>query len=91
MSMQLTIPSDMEALVEKRLASGAFTNVEDVLRRALEALDAEETWTEEERRLLDLKIGRALEQAASGRLHGPEAASQRLATLREVHLSNRGR
>ena len=39
MSMQLTIPSDVEALVQKRLDRGDFTNAEDVVRRALEVLD----------------------------------------------------
>ncbi len=42
MSMQLTIPSDVEALVQKRLDSGDFTNAEEVVRRTLEVLDAEE-------------------------------------------------
>ena len=37
--MQLTIPNDREALVQKRLASGAFANAEDILRRAQEAQD----------------------------------------------------
>jgi len=34
---------DLEALVQKRLATGAFANAEDVIRRALENLDAEES------------------------------------------------
>jgi Arc/MetJ-type ribon-helix-helix transcriptional regulator len=84
--MQLTVPPDLEALVQKRLATGAFANVEDVIRRALETLDAEESWTDEERSALDEKIDRALEQAAAGRVHGPEEARRKLAALREAHL-----
>src|SRR6266403_1025786 len=53
MPMNFTVPPDLEALVQKRLASGSFTNVEDVFRRALEAQDADENWTDEERRALD--------------------------------------
>jgi len=63
--------SDIEALVNKRLATGAFVKAEDVIRRALEALDAEESWTDEERRALDEKIDRALEQVAAGRTYKP--------------------
>lgn len=88
--MQLNVPPDLEALVQKRLATGAFANAEDVIRRALETLDAEESWTEEERRALDQKIERALEQAAAGRVYGPEEARRKLAALRETHLANLG-
>src|SRR5437016_294400 len=45
--MQLKLPPDLEALINKRLSSGAYTDAEDVLRRALEAQEAEESWTEE--------------------------------------------
>jgi Arc/MetJ-type ribon-helix-helix transcriptional regulator len=45
--MQLRVPPDLETLINKRLSSGGYTDAEDVLRRALEAQDAEESWTEE--------------------------------------------
>ena len=89
--MQLTVPPDLEALVQERLATGAFANAEDVIRRALETLDAEESWTVEERHALDEKIDSALEQVAAGRVYGPEEARRRLAALREEHLANPGR
>lgn len=41
--MQPTIPYEVEDLIQKRLASGAFANAEDVVRRALEVLDDEES------------------------------------------------
>jgi Arc/MetJ-type ribon-helix-helix transcriptional regulator len=88
--VQPTIPPDVEALVEKRLAAGGFANAEDIIRRALDALEAEESWTDEERRALDEKIGRALEQVAAGRVHGPEEARRRLAALRSAHLAELG-
>jgi Arc/MetJ-type ribon-helix-helix transcriptional regulator len=57
--MQLDVPPDLETLINKRLSSGGYTSVEDVLRRALEAQDAEESWTEEDRRAIadHLEIG----------------------------------
>jgi Arc/MetJ-type ribon-helix-helix transcriptional regulator len=91
MAMQLTIPSDLEALVQKRLASGTFASAEEVLRSALKAQDEEESWTAEERGALDEKIDRALEQIASGQVFGPDEARRKLAALRETHLANPSR
>jgi antitoxin ParD1/3/4 len=87
--MQLTVPPDLEALVQKQLATGAFASAEDVIRRALETLDAEQSWTDEERHALDEKIDRALRQVAAGQEYGPEAAQRKLAELRAEHLANR--
>ncbi len=88
--MQLNVPPDLEALVQKRLATGAFANAEDVIRRALETLDAEESWSDEERSALDEKIDRALEQIAAGQVYGPDEARRKLAALKETHLANLG-
>ena len=43
--MQLNVPADLEMLIKKRLSSGGYTDAEDVVRRALEAQDAEESLT----------------------------------------------
>lgn len=85
--MPLMVPPDLEAVVQKRLATGAFASAEDVLRLALESLDAEETWTTEERAALDEKIDQALERVAAGRVYGPDAARRKLAELRDAHLA----
>ena len=66
--MQLNVPPDLETLINKRLSSGAYQNVEDVLRRALEAQDAEESWTDEERRALSAHIEKGYLQAERGEL-----------------------
>ena len=86
--MQFDVPPDLQKLVEKRLSSGEYASPEDVFRRALEILDAEEGWTEEQRTAFDEKIDRALEQVATGKVVGPDEARQRLAALREVHLAS---
>lgn len=64
--MALQLPSDLEALVQKRLASGAYADAEDVIRRALEALDDEERWTDEERQALEAKIDRSIAEFDRG-------------------------
>ena len=66
--MQLNVPPDLETRINKRLSSGAYTSAEDVLRRALEAQDAEESWTDEERRAMSAYIEEGYLQAERGDL-----------------------
>ena len=66
--MQLNVPPDLETLINKRLSSGGYASAEDVLRRALEAQDAEESWTDEERRALTAHIEEGFLQAERGQL-----------------------
>jgi Arc/MetJ-type ribon-helix-helix transcriptional regulator len=66
--MQLIVPPDLESLISKRLSSGAYANAEEVLRRALEAQDAEESWTDEERQALSAHIEEGFLQAERGEL-----------------------
>ena len=66
--MQVNLPPDLEKLVNKRLSSGGYNSVEDVFRRALEAQDAEESWTDEERRALMAHIEEGFLQAERGQL-----------------------
>jgi Arc/MetJ-type ribon-helix-helix transcriptional regulator len=64
--MQVNLPPDLETLVNKRLSGGGYASVEDVFRRALEAQDAEESWTPEERRALTAHIEDGFQQAERG-------------------------
>ncbi len=66
--MQLNVPPDPETLIKKRLSSGGYTDAEDVLRRSLEAQDAEESWTDEERQALPAHIEEGYLQAERGEL-----------------------
>lgn len=75
--MELNLPSDIEALIKKRLSSGAYSSAEEVLRRALEAQDAEENWTDEERKALAAHLEEGYSQAQRGDLiDGAEARRQ---------------
>jgi antitoxin ParD1/3/4 len=76
-AMQFNLPADLETLINKRLSSGAYTNAEDVLRRALEAQDAQESWTAEERRVLSAHLEEGYQQAERGELiDGAQARSE---------------
>jgi Arc/MetJ-type ribon-helix-helix transcriptional regulator len=81
--MQLKVPADLESLIKKRLSSGGYTSVEEVLRRALEAQDAEENWTDEERRVLSAHIEEGYVQAERGELIEGEQARREIQALKE--------
>ncbi|MDR3676222.1 MAG: hypothetical protein P4N24_12085 [Acidobacteriota bacterium] len=88
--MQLNVPPDLETLINKRLSSGGYTNIEDVLRRALEAQDAEESWTDEERRALSAHIEKGYLQAERGELiDGVQARREIQAMKDDWRLSKR--
>jgi Arc/MetJ-type ribon-helix-helix transcriptional regulator len=89
-SMQLNVPPDLETLINKRLSSGGYTNAEEVLRRALEAQDAEESWTDEERRALSAHIEEGYLQAERGELiDGAQARREIQAMKNDWRLSKK--
>ena len=82
-AMQLNVPPDLETLINKRLSSGGYTSAEDVLRRALEAQDAEESWTDEERRALSSHIEEGYLQAERGELIDGTQARRELQAMKD--------
>jgi Arc/MetJ-type ribon-helix-helix transcriptional regulator len=88
--MQLNVPPDLETLINKRLSSGGYANADEVLRRALEAQDAEEGWTDEERRALSAHIEEGYLQAERGELIDGAQARREIQTLKnDWRLSKR--
>jgi antitoxin ParD1/3/4 len=81
--MQLKVPPDLETLINKRLSSGVYQSVEEVLRRALEAQDAEESWTDEERRALSAHIEEGYRQAERGELIDGEEAGREIRKMKD--------
>jgi Arc/MetJ-type ribon-helix-helix transcriptional regulator len=81
--MQLNVPPDLEMLIKKRLSSGGYKSAEDVLRRALEAQDAEESWTDEERRALSAHIEEGYLQAERGELIDGAKARREIQAMKE--------
>jgi putative addiction module CopG family antidote len=81
--MQLNLPPDLETLINKRISSGAYTNAEDVLRHALEAQDAEESWTDEERCALSAHIEEGYQQAGRGQLIDGTRARRDIDVMKE--------
>jgi Arc/MetJ-type ribon-helix-helix transcriptional regulator len=88
--MQLIVPSDLESLINKRLSSGSYASAEDVLRRALEAQDAEESWSDEERLALSSQIEEGYRQAERGELMDGDLARQDIQAMKaEWRLTGR--
>jgi Arc/MetJ-type ribon-helix-helix transcriptional regulator len=88
--MQLNVPPDLETLINKRLSSGGYTNAEEVLRRALEAQDAEESWTDEERQALSVHIEEGYLQAERGEvIDSAQARGEIQAMKNDWRLSQR--
>lgn len=81
--MQLNLPPDLEKLINKRLSSGGYASVEDVLRRALEAQDAEESWTDDERRALSSHIEEGYREAERGELIDGAQARHEIQAMKE--------
>ena len=81
--MQLDVPPDLQTLINKRLSSGGYSSVEDVLRRALEAQDAEESWTDEERSALSAHIEEGFLQAERGELIDGEQVRREIQAMKE--------
>src|SRR5262249_22279910 len=77
------------ALVRKRLATGAFADAEDVIRRALEAQNAEESWTEEERAALSTYVEEGFLQAERGELIDGDEALREIQARKEWWLQER--
>jgi hypothetical protein len=90
LAMQLNVPPDLETLINKRLSGGGYSNAEDVLRRALEAQDAEESWTDEGRRAPSAHIEEGYQQAEGGELiDGTQACRDIQAMKDDWRLSKR--
>jgi putative addiction module CopG family antidote len=66
--MQLTVPPDLEMLINKRLSSGGYSSAEEVVRRALELQEAEESLTNEEHQAIAAHIEEGYLQAERGEL-----------------------
>lgn len=81
--MHVELPPDLETLINKRLSSGAYASAEDVLRRALEAQDAEENYTDEERRALSAHIEEGYQQAERGELVDGAQAQRDIQAMKE--------
>jgi Arc/MetJ-type ribon-helix-helix transcriptional regulator len=81
--MQLTVPPDLEMLINKRLSTGDYTSAEEVLRSALEAQDAEQNLTDDERQALSAHIEEGYLQAERGELIPSAQAKNEIQAMKD--------
>ena len=77
------------ALVEQRLATGDYADVEDVLRCALEAQAFEDDWTEDERCAITTRIQESIAQAEQGELIDGDQVRMEMAAMKREWLAQR--
>lgn len=66
--MTVELRPEIEALIQKRLQSGAFSSAEEVIERALEFLSAEEDWLADNRDTIAAQIQEGWDEAQRGEL-----------------------
>ena len=76
--MTINLRPEDEQIIQKRLQSGNFGSAEEVIHRALESLDAEDEWLQENRVAIEEKIERGLAQLERGEGLSPEESRARL-------------
>jgi Arc/MetJ-type ribon-helix-helix transcriptional regulator len=89
MTIQLT--AEDEKLIQKRLQSGAFGSVEEVIHDALASQDAEENWLSENRGEINQKIERGLAQLDRDEGVSGEVARAQLQQRKADWIKNSGR
>jgi antitoxin ParD1/3/4 len=89
-TIQISRP-EIEALIQQRLHSGAFENVEDVLLDALEIQREREAWLLENKAAIEAKIEHGLAQLDRGEGIPGDQLRSRLAADKAAFLAERSR
>lgn len=85
--MKIEIKPEDEQLIQKRLQSGAFHSIEEVIHDALTSQDAEEGWLQENRSSVNAKIARGLAQLDSGQETSADVARARMEKRKAAWLA----
>ncbi len=64
--MTIQLEPEDEQLIQKRLQSGGFSDVQEVIHHALQVQDAEEAWLELHKREIGEKIEQAIAEFDQG-------------------------
>jgi putative addiction module CopG family antidote len=76
--MTIKLQPEDEQIIQKRLQSGAFSSVEEVIHRALESLNAQEGWLQANKEVVAEKISRGIAQLDRGEGMPGDVARKRL-------------
>ena len=89
--MKIELKPEDEQLIQKRLQSGAFDSIDQVIHDALISQDAEESWLHENRDAINAKIARGLDQLNSGQSVSGDIARARLQERKAAWLNENKR
>ena len=64
--MSIDLAPEHQKLIDAAIRSGAYSNADEVIGRALEVLSAEDEWLQAQRQAIDEKMGRGLAQLDRG-------------------------
>ena|SRR5260370_29045317 len=64
--MIIELKPEDELLIQKRLQSGAFASPQEIIHCALESLDADEAWLQENKGAIHDKIGQGIAELDRG-------------------------
>jgi len=81
--MTVELKPEIEALIQKRLQSGAFSSVEEVIERALEFLSVEEDWLADNRDEIATQIQEGWDEAQRGELIDGESVRAEMQQFKE--------
>ena len=81
--MTLELKPEIEALILRRLQSGAFSSAEEVIERALEFLSAEEDWLVANRDQVAAQIQEGWDEAQRGELTDAEDVRSEMRQFKE--------
>ena len=81
--MTVELKPEIEAQIQKRLQSGAFSSVEEVIERALEFLSAQEDWLTDNRVDIASQIQEGWEEAQMGELTDGEKVRAEMQQFKE--------
>ena len=86
--MTIQLEPEDEQLIQKRLQSGGFSDVQEVIHNALQVQDAEEAWLELHKREIGEKIEQAIAEFDQGGGIPASQVRQRLREMKAANLSN---
>ena len=81
--MTVELRPEIEALIQKRIESGAFSSAEEVIERALEFLSTQEDWLADHRDQIAARIQEGWDEAQRGELTDAEIVRAEMQQFKE--------
>jgi antitoxin ParD1/3/4 len=84
--MTVNLSPEMEALIQKRIESGAYSTPEEVVQRALESFSEEDDWMSENREEVSAMIEEGWQAARRGEFSDEETVRREMEEYKQEWL-----